>query len=284
MIGSALSKELVEAGVLLVFYNPLKIRPFRITPNFFRTHRKILVVDSAVAFTGGMGIALRMKEWRDTNVKVVGDSAVAIGRSFQKMWENAIAHKYRRFEKPNEAALFTVYTNAPRFLGRYFYDTLLKKIQTAKKSVYLSTPYFVPSIRLVRALRSAAKRGVDVQILVPMVSDVRLADLAAHFFFEKLLKANVKIYRYTETVLHAKTAVIDEVWASVGSANLDNSSLVFNYELNVGSMDSSFVSELGSQFETDTAHAEKLELHEWHQRSFLQKCKEFFVAAIHSVL
>jgi cardiolipin synthase len=179
---------------------------------------------------------------------------------------------------------FAFRTNAPHMRQRFIYNELIEAIRNAKKYIYLTTPYFVPDIRLLRVIRLAAKRGVDVRILLPMISNYKSIDFAAQSYFTLLLKAGVKIYRYTDPMLHAKTAVIDREWSTVGSFNLDGQSMLFNYEMNVVSHSEEFAFELQEIFIKDLQHAKQVLANDWYKRSVFQKFVEVVTWPIHKIL
>jgi cardiolipin synthase len=246
LIDSPLHTQLTSAGVEVLFYNRLPLwKPYKIVSWFLRDHRKVLIVDAQTAFIGGIGISEGMQSWRDTQVSIEGELAGDIQSSFERMWR--IASRQRRsFREENYTAKdsFHLLNNAPRPRRRHIYNALLKDIKESKTYVYLATAYFIPSFRLNRALIKAAQRGVDVRIMVPRFSDVHIADVAARSQVDPLLMAGAKIYQYRDGMFHAKTAVADDVWASVGSANLDNLSLLLNYETSIRSTEPRFVSEM----------------------------------------
>ncbi|MFA6354382.1 MAG: phospholipase D-like domain-containing protein [Candidatus Paceibacterota bacterium] len=281
-MGSPLVKRFISAGGQAVFYNP--ISPWRLknaSSLFLRDHRKILVIDSNIGFTGGMAVSSRMKLWRDTDVRIEGEVARAMDDSFETMWQIALKQEFSSFKNGAETVGdFQVLSNSPRYRQRYIYHALLRAIRFSKKYIYLTTPYFVPSFRLSRALIRAAKRGVEVKILLPFLSDVPIVDVAAGSYFSHLLKKGVKIYRYRDAILHSKTMAVDDTIATVGSANLDNLSLLFNYEMNIFSTEREFVGEIKEQFLEDIKRAEEIVFEEWLERPFILKLKEFLVRPI----
>ena len=284
-------KELAAAGIEVAFFNP--VSPWRVynaTSWFLRDHRKISVIDSRVGYTGGAAIDSAQRGWRDTNVRVEGMVVKEMEEAFIRLWEktkNGRAPKIKRnTTKAIESAVEPLHflTNAPRFREREVYHYLLRAIRRAERYVYLTTPYFVPSVRLFAGLIRAAKRRVDVRILVPEVSDVRTVDVAAGSYFTIALKSRVKIFRYKNRVLHAKTSVIDDAQATVGSTNLDNISLLFNYEGDVWGGAPQFVEEVKSRFLADIKNAEELTLENWSRRPLRRKVLEALSWPIHELL
>jgi cardiolipin synthase len=215
---SAMPDFLRGLGLEIRFFNP--ISPWRITnftANLFRDHRKILIVDDEVAQLGGVGIQDFMAGWRDTHMRITGPFVAHIKQSFEDLWEGANKKVYIRYTKlPSFVKKFDILTNSPSIRQRYMYHVLLAHINNAKKYVYLTTPYFIPDIPLYRALYLAAKRGVDVRVLVPEVADHLFVNHARESYFTLALKAGIKIYVYKPVMMHAKTAVIDDEWATAG--------------------------------------------------------------------
>lgn len=286
-LNSATERSLTALGVEIKFFNPIqqwRIRNF--SSWFLRDHRKILVVDGNVAHTGGVGLDDRMKDWRDTNVRMTGPVVAEIQEAFNQAWIAISLHKFFKF-KPVFGVRedFSFLVNSPRFRRRYIYHDLRRTIRKAKKYIYLTTPYFVPSVKIFRSLTKAARRGVDVRILLPARSDVHIVDIAAGSYFLLALRAGIKIYRYGGgRILHAKTGIIDDIWGSVGSANIDNLSLLLNLEGNVKSLDQDFIAELKRQFLDDIANARIVEKENWIKRPFLLKFFEVVIWPIHNIL
>lgn len=278
-------ERLKEAGVELRFYNP--IAPWRLdsfTSWFFRDHRKLLVVDKKIAHTGGVGMNEVMRNWRDTSVRLTLPVVSEMVQSFNRMWEIAEKKKFLRFKKPAEIRNFSFSTNAPHRHQRFLYERLLSAAQTATHHVYLTTPYFIPNRALLRALRSAARRGIDVRLLVNKTSDHALVDRASESYFSSCLRAGIKLYQYQKSILHAKTAVIDARLAFVGSGNLDNLSLLFNNEADICSSDALFVRDVKQQFVNDLNFSRTIYWADWKHRPFSQKFMEFLTKPLHPVL
>lgn len=294
---SSHARRLIESGVEVLFFNPIK--PWRINNYsswFFRDHRKVLVVDSHIGYIGGVGIHQRMEHWRDTHVRIAGPAVHELGQVFEQMWNRTKEGKFFRFSKPFFGTDATAYrssatakhlhflTNSPRFHQRFIYHSLIDAIRSAHARIYLTTPYFIPDLRLVRVLRLAARRGVDVRLLVPDVSDHPFVDRATQSYFGIMLKAGVRIYLYRDHVLHAKTVVIDDDWASVGSANLDSLSLLFNYEATLVGTNHAFVSQLREHVMADIAQSHEVALALWKRRSLVRKVLEAVTWPIHKLL
>jgi cardiolipin synthase len=287
LLNSKSEHALVAAGIAIKFFNPIK--PWRIgnvSSWFLRDHRKILLVDRMIVHTGGVAIDSHMADWRDTNVRMAGHVVAEAQESFDQMWIAAPRHKFFKF-KPTfrEGGDFLFLANSPRFHGRYIYHDLRHTIRNAKNYIYLTTPYFVPSVLLFTALQRAALRGVDVRILIPERSDVRIADIASGSYVLLALHAGIKIYHYDEKrILHAKTGIIDDIWGSIGSANIDNLSLLFNFEGNIKSSDPDFIAELKHQFEEDLSNSKIIKREKWASRPLSLKISEGITWPLHGIL
>jgi len=286
LYNSVFANELQKQGIEIRFFNP--ISPWRLknfTSWFFRDHKKILIVDSEIGYTGGVGIDKKLEGWRDAQVRVVGPVVLEMSQAFEKMWEIVDFGRFIKFKNNRtKEGDFHFHTNSPHFRQRFFYRRLNDAIRQAKEYVYLTTPYFVPSQHFFLILRRAVKRGVDVRIIIPEKSDHPLVDAAGRSYFGLALKWGIKIYRLKNGMLHTKIAIIDDKWASVGSANLDNLSLLFNYEANLISEDRMFVGELKNHFINDLLVAEDLVGEEWRNRSIWQKFVELLTWPFHTIL
>lgn len=267
-VGSKLSrasrKALTSAGVRLAPFNPafsgkLGQRLFN-----FRTHRKIVVVDGRVGFTGGINVtddhsakANGAKAWRDTHLEVVGEAVHGLQRTFLENWRFASGEQKSGAEldayfPPGEEAdnLVQIVASGPDDTSRAIEALYLAAIGTATKRVWLTTPYFVPSESLLAAICLAGWRGVDVQLVLPTKTDSKMVDLASASFHDPLLRSGVRVHLYTPRMLHAKTAVIDDV-AIIGTANLDDRSLKLNFEVVAACYGGPVVARLVQLFEAD---------------------------------
>ncbi|MCL4536097.1 MAG: phospholipase D-like domain-containing protein [Nitrospirae bacterium] len=282
-------KDMKKAGIKI-----RASRPFKWTAPFnyvHRDHKKLIVIDSQLAFTGGLNIAneysgfhLRLKgrSWRDTGIMLKGPIVGELFNIFKKSWYlwggEPITISNFKFQILNfkEAIpaipIFVASARGRRRMRRLLYYS----INHSQKNISLATAYFTPSRRMVETLEGAVKRGVKVRLLVPGISDVPAASYAGKAFFSRLLKAGVEIYNYMGEILHAKTYIFDDCWSIIGSTNLDFQSLRYNDEGNVGILDVDFVSKINKIFEEDLKYSIKIELAEWHKRPLKEKLKEHF--------
>jgi len=260
-----------------------------------RDHRKLIIVDGEVAFTGGLNIAneyrgfhLRLKHkegWRDTGVLIRGPVAGALLQSFAKHWRppksfldsSQIPFEVETPHLRPEGVLPVIPIFAGSARGRRKLRRLLYySINHSKKSILLTTAYFCPSRRMLETIEAATNRGVEIKLLLPGISDVPAAAYAARAFYERLLERGVRIYHYMGDVLHAKSYVFDCCWSIVGSANLDFQSLRWNDEGNVGILDRDFAAMLTELFHDDLRSSKEIELAAWKNRPLWGKVKERF--------
>lgn len=277
-------KELLQAGVQI-----RASRPFKWTDPFHyvhRDHKKLIIIDGVLAFTGGLNIAneyrgyhrfRRGKGWRDTGIFLEGPVAKTLLDIFKKSWKiwKGPAIDFDKKTDPIEGGIpvLPIFVNSAR--GRRMMRKLLYySINHARTCIYLTTAYFTPSRRMLNVLEEAEARGVDVKLLLPGISDVVAAHYTGRAFFTKLLRAGVEVYAYQGEILHAKTAVFDGVWSVIGSANLDFQSLRRNDEGNVGIIDQEFGTRMKEIFFEDLRHSKQVTLEAWSQRSLWERVKE----------
>ncbi|MDP3958372.1 MAG: phospholipase D-like domain-containing protein [bacterium] len=281
-----LDNELERSGAELVFFN--SVIPGMLshrTPWFFRDHRKLIVVDSEIAFTGGVCFQEHMADWRETTARAEGPVAEEMEQAFDEMWE--YAHKRGKLSRERVrlggARKHAFLGNAPLPRRRHLYHELLERVRSAKERIFLTTAYFAPNRRLLRALLRAARRGVTVRLLLPRTSDIMLINIASRSYFDRLLRAGVRIFLYGPEMLHAKAAVIDG-FGTVGSMNLDHLSLQYNFEGNLVSSDDGFVGALRRQFDGDSAEAEEVTLAKWRARPWHDRLLEYAVRPVRFLL
>lgn len=279
---SSLASNMRADGIEIRFVNV--VGPWRIhniSSWFFRDHRKILIVDKKIGFTGSTGLRDDMTDWRDTNIAVEGAIVGEMLSLFNEMWERTVGGSMlARIKKSKRFARgFQFIGNAPYFRKRFLYHTIVETLRNAKTSIHLTTPYFIPDRRFARVLKLAARRGVNVQILVPKEKhEVEpFVGSASRSHYEAMLRAGVKIFEYNKCFLHAKTIVIDHEWASLGSLNFDNLSFIYNYEANVVSTDTTVVQTLTTHFNDDLMHADEISLSDWLKRPLYEKFLEILV-------
>ena len=333
--GDAFRQKLADAGVeIFEFNSTADPRIWRINR---RSHRKLLVVDGQVAFTGGVNIMDQYAEaspsaqhrgsshaansggsagsssgggktaktatqagWRDTHIKVEGPAVASFQRAFLDAWEAgkgeidlsgdyfpplpAKGHDIVRVLTSQGTDLLGVFLAVPESLARslldaheqknVIYNTYFNAIRLAQKRVWITQSYFAPDHGFTALLKKTAERGVDVRLLVPAKSDVGYLPLVTRHYYDTLLKSGVRIYEYQPVMLHAKTAVIDGVWSTVGSSNLDYRSFVHNDEANAMVMGRDFGEAMETLYQRDLGESHEITLQEWRARPLTDRIKE----------
>jgi cardiolipin synthase len=294
---SSFFDRLERAGVKIVKYNP--VNPLEAVAGYKpneRDHRKILAVDGAIGIVGGVNLSKTYlphavgksmgppgslpEHWRDTDLEIEGPAVAQLEQFFVNHWRQQRGEDLKpRQLPPLKAAgteLVRIIGSAPdRDLPRY-YVTLLSAIRNAQKSIYLMTAYFVPTGEEKSDLIHAAKRGVDVRLLVPKDSDSQMAIAAQHAAYYDLLEAGVKIYESDGQVLHSKTVVIDGVWSVIGSSNFDFRSAALNDEVDAVVLGTVTGQKMESMFMEDIAKAEAVDPKKWPERALPDRIYESF--------
>ncbi len=271
-----------RAGVKVGWFRPAGVKHLRKLNH--RTHRKILIVDGRVGFTGGLGIADNWlgdgqdpKHWRETHCRITGPACADLLAGFAESWRESTGERLPPPAPAPSAGDVAVHTTVSTAGTRpTAIERLLDAIfAAAVHRLWVTTAYFVPSEAVVRALAAAARRGVDVRILTNgHLTDHKLALLAGRASYQPLLEAGVKLYEYQKTMHHAKIITADSLWATIGSTNLDARSLILNDELNVSVVESRIVEALDQQFLEDLGHARRIQRSVWQQRGRLARLQE----------
>lgn len=231
---------LKEAGGKVAHFMPPRVWTRRRPSINFRNHRKILVVDHDVAFSGGMNVSDHYaKAWKDVHMRCSGPAAVALEHIFCDDWYYTTGEYVTvNPSTPNPAggddhdlAQLTILSSGPDSPQPWIHDHYFRALASAEQRIWIATPYFVPTESICTALRTAATRGVDVRILVPGKNDQRLVQWASRAYYPSLVTAGVKIYEYQPAMMHAKVWLIDEEHSAIGSANFDPRSFRLNFEV-----------------------------------------------------
>ncbi len=262
----------------------------------YRNHRRILVIDGRIGFTGGYGISeawtgdgRTANHWRETNARIEGPVVKNLQGAFAESWLETTGAMlggddyFPRLE-PRGKISAQIVKSSP--IGGSFqnYMLFLISIASARKSISITNPYFIPDDRMVNALLEAAVRGVRVTVLVPSKIDHKIVYRASRSNFGRLLLGGVQIFEYLPALMHAKTMVVDGIWATIGSTNFDNRSFALNEELNLAVYDSAFAHRLEEIFNDDLKHAKQISYQEWDSRGFTEKFFELFSFPIRELL
>lgn len=266
-LDDSLARALVEGGVKLEWCHRWNWRrPLTIHR---RNHRKLLIVDGRCAYLGGFNIhreaslrAFGDERWRDTHVRLTGTLVPLAIEAFDEYPRALRRRPWRRLHEAQGYLVPNLGLKRRFLLHRW----LKRRFGRARQRLWLTTPYFVPPASIQRALVHAARRGVDVRVLVPRRSDVPLAQWASRAAYSALLAGGVRIFEYLPRMLHAKTIVIDHAWSMVGTANLDYRSLFINDELVLWSDLPALIDGLTADFEADAALAEEITAQRWSRR------------------
>jgi cardiolipin synthase len=266
-------------------------RPFDLR-RYGRDHRKILVVDDSVGFVGGYNIGSPFAtEWRDTHVRITGPGVWDLKRAFADFWNLNRRRRLRASERPLliETAstwepTIRFHRNVPRLWMFPIRSMYLEAITRASRNIWITTAYFLPDQDLVDALTAAARRGVDVRLLIPAKSNHVVADWISRGYFSQLLNSGVRLLRYRDAMVHAKTATIDGTWSTVGTANIDRLSLTGNYEINVEIIDEGLAASLERIFTVDQSHSLELTSSEWEARDIYRRFTEFVLNPLRPLL
>ena len=289
-------ERITEAGGKLAFFQPFRFG--RMTAVYKRNHRRAMIVDGRVAFTGGaavddiwLGDAQDAEHWRDVMVEIHGCLATNLQSAFSQLWaattgEILVGENFYptdhdeedEREGPGEALSRHIHvTSSPNIAAQPLRVFFFLSMSCARESIYITNPYFAPGDEIRESLKDRARDGADVRLLVPgRHTDAPYVRYAAHAFYQEMMEAGVRIYEYQPTMLHAKMLVVDGQWSVVGSANMDVRSKELNQEAVIGVLDKGFGQQLVDTFHRDLDDAREITLDEWKTRGPLAQLRERF--------
>ncbi len=281
---STMFSMMKEAGVEVIDYHPFV--PWRKYWGIsFRDHRKIIVIDGSKAFIGGINIGREYAgekfggdNWRDTHIIIEGPAVADIQFFFLENWYRnggAVMSRSLYFPelKKSGEKLLMILCASSRKKVKPVHQSYMSAIRNSRNSIYITNAYFIPDAKIYRSLIRAAERGVDVRLLLPGITDLPFVKYASRYLYKRYMKKGIRIFEYAGSVLHAKTAVIDGVWSTVGSSNLDRRSFRKNLEMNAVILDQSFGETMEQVFLRDLERSEEITLDSFQKRSFV----EFFI-------
>jgi cardiolipin synthase len=282
-----LEPQLTSAGALVRIYKPLKLYSIDRVGN--RTHRRILTIDGRLGFCGGVGIDDRWKgdardptEWRDTMIEIEGPVVLQLQHVFAQDWVHTtgeVLNGDRQFPAVAPAGPMLAQAIAAARADSISMSKLViyMAIQAARRSIWIENAYFVPDRQIREGLAAAARRGVDVKVIVPGAhTDAPNVRLAARYHYGDLLEAGVAIYEYRPTMMHNKVMVVDGIWSTVGSINFVNRSMTKNAEVNFAVYDRAFAAELEAMVLADLGRCDVLTQAQWKKRGFFTRAGELF--------
>jgi cardiolipin synthase len=290
---------LTDAGINVVEFNP--VNPLTAKAGWEvnqRDHRKLLVVDGQTAFLGGINISSvysggsfsqgskndrpgNKQPWRDTDLQIDGPVVAELQKLFIATWEKqkgkplAPRNYFPKLTRQGNEVVHAL-GGSPDEPYSVIYATLISAIDSAETEILLTNAYFVPDPQLIASLKGAVARGVDVKIVLPGATDSALVFHAGRSYYDELLAGGIKIYERQNALLHAKTALIDGVWSTVGSTNLDWRSFLHNQEVNAVVLGKEFGQRMRAAFDDDLAQSKQITLEQWQRRSPLERAKETF--------
>lgn len=290
---------LKESGMNILEYNP--INPLDTRKDWQvnqRDHRKLLIVDGQTAFVGGINIssvyssssfgsgarkraktAADEQPWRDTHLRLAGPVVADFQKLFMETWalqkgESLAPKNYFPEPKNQGKEVARAIGSSPEDPFSQIYVTLISTINSAETQISLTNAYFVPDPQLLAALKEAVQRGVEVRLLLPEKTDSNMVYYASRSFYDELLSADIKIYEKQDALLHAKTALIDGVWSTIGSTNLDWRSFTNNLEINAVVLGQDFGTQMQTMFEEDLKSSKRITLEAWRKRGISVRIKE----------
>ena len=289
------------------FYRQMKahgieVEPFmRVTfPQFatrinWRNHRKVTIIDGKIGYIGGMNIANRYINggkhayWRDTHIRICGNAVIALEKAFSSDWSfmgNQPLADHVEYFPPADGydAGIQLITSGPMSSWSNMSMMLFKAISGAKRSIYIQTPYFLPTDSLLKALQAAALSGVDVRLMMPKQSDSMMLTLASYSYIKSCLLSGIKVYLYQKGMLHAKTLIIDDELSSTGSTNFDFRSMEHNFECNAFIYGKEFNTRMKDIFNRDLKDCRRISKSSWGRRPVIQKFKESVVRLFSPIL
>ncbi|MCL6458819.1 MAG: cardiolipin synthase, partial [Gorillibacterium sp.] len=262
----------------------------------YRNHRKIVVVDGLIGFLGGINIGdeylgkdPRFGLWRDTHMRLIGDSVYFLQQTFINDWEfvsgeKLVDSRYYPDHKCIGKEEVQVLTSGPDAEWDTILELYFGAISTAVDRIFLVTPYFIPDPSILMAIKTAALSGVEVKIILPGLTDHPLVKSASYAYIEDLMLAGVQFYQYQAGFIHAKILIVDETVATVGTANLDMRSFFDNFEMNAVMFNKETIRKLDEDFLEDLAKSEEMNLENFRKRSRQQRAKEVFARMLSPLL
>ena len=287
-ISNKMKRKLTDSGVKYFSFMPVLFPKFTGRMNY-RNHRKIAIIDGEIGYVGGINVSdeyvntpNREKYWRDTHLRIEGEAVVTLQVQFLTNWEFVSDEKLKISKSyfPNKTCTdkvaVQIAASGPDTDWANIMEAIFSAITSADNYVYLTTPYFIPNDQVITALQVASRSGIDVRILIPDKSDSLIAKYATNSYLERLFEADIKVYRYKKGFIHAKTMVVDDVFSTIGTSNMDYRSFNINFEINALVYNRIVSKELKSHFIEDLENAVLMNPKAWLNRSKKEKLKEAF--------
>jgi cardiolipin synthase len=284
-ISSQMKRKIEDSGIAIHSFMPVLFSRFTGQMNY-RDHRKIIIIDGKIGYVGGINIsdnyvnAYNQRYWRDTHIRIVGEAVKLLQILFFTTWDFVSSDKINISEvyfpdyKGKGNVPLQIAASGPDTDWSNIMEAIFVAITNAEDHIYITTPYFIPNDEIITALQVAARSNIEVKIIIPKNSDSWVAENATNSYIEQLLEAGVEVYQYTKGFIHSKTIVVDDVFSSVGTANIDYRSFNINFEVNALMYNKNFCTQVSELFKDDIDDSEKLELQSWKKRSKSAKAAE----------
>lgn len=279
--------SLEKGGVKILPFLPVRFGKFTSKLNY-RNHRKIIVIDGQIGYTGGINIADKyifgniLGNWRDTHLKVMGDGVDSLNLTFITDWyylsNNILCDEQKYFPEKISTGnqMMQIIASGPDSEHAYIMDAYFVAITSAKDSIYISTPYFLPTQSILQALKTAALSGIEVKIILPYKADSPVVSLSTKSFVKELLEAGIQVFLFKDGFTHAKVLIVDSMLSSIGTANVDFRSFEQNLEVNAIIYDRDIAFELTTEFNRDIEKSKKITIENWTNRRKSIKILESF--------
>jgi cardiolipin synthase len=275
-------KELKSHGGEIKVFRKIVFNPAMLKKNNFRDHRKLIIIDDRTSYIGSSNITQHSLSWRESNLRMEHAISKKFKSIFMQNWE--ISDKFyfrkRKHVSPLHFGEFEIIRDVPSFRFRRVRKKRLSLIRSAKKRIYIETPYFLPGFRIREALTKAAGRGIDVRLIMPVASDVRIADIVRQKYFGKLHHGGVRIFFYRPEFIHSKAMLVDDQVFGIGSSNLDHRSATLQFEINLYGKNKSIVKKVDAHFKKTLLGCEEFDFDSWQNRSLFIRFMERLLSII----
>ncbi|MEM0465922.1 MAG: phospholipase D-like domain-containing protein [Candidatus Pacearchaeota archaeon] len=276
-------KELIKLGADIRFFREIRYFIRFISKNHERNHRKLLIIDNDICYIGSANITADCLKWRELTIRITGKIVQYFISAFMETWEiyGKLTKKkiksflYRQYE---------ILQDFPSKNHRIIEKKLKFLFRSAKKYIFIETPYFVPSPGITKALINAVKRGVDVKIILPYDSDVKIVDLFRNRYLGKFYEKGIKIFYYMPTTLHTKLLIVDDRFFMFGSSNLDYRSLLHQFEINIFGRNKKLILELKKYFSETLKDSKPFDYNTWKKRSSFKRILEMIISYFENYL
>jgi cardiolipin synthase A/B len=276
-------KELIKNKGKVRFFREIKYVTRFLSKNHERNHRKLLIIDKKISYTGSINITASCLNWRELVLRLEGDISNSLYQSFIKSWNMFNKLKYKEIKNliyKNQKII----NDTPLYPTTKTHKNYLKLIKNARKQILIETPYFIPTPKIIHALSRAISRKVEIKIILPQTSDVKIIDILRTAYLGQLHKKGIKIYFYTPKNLHSKLLIVDNQYFILGSSNLDYRSFIHQYEINLLGTDKKLTLSLQKHFNQTLSQTKPFNYKKWKERSPYKKILELTLSLIKKYL